>query len=284
MGINGIIFPAPPPKYTLTDFENQLIWVPKQSENTSIPCLLLQSETGSNKIMLYFHGNAEDLKLSFELIDLFRKVLHIHVLAVEYPGYGIYESKTSAEQIVKDAETVYEFVKSRLNFEGRDIFVFGRSIGTGPATHLARYKKLGCLLLMSGFTSIKAVVRNVAGRISSIIKERFNNIENMKHVTCSTFIVHGKKDTFIPYTHSQSLHETCRGPCSLFIPSNMDHDNFDYCDDLVLPISSFLIQSRISLNDTVNPLNLTSELFSPSPGQKLRTKGGRIYNLLRKFS
>lgn len=284
MELNSIIFPAPPPSYSLNEFGEELIWVPKDNDSFSIPCLMLKSEEGSNKIMLYFHGNAEDLKLSYELIDLFRTVLHIHVIAVEFPGYGLYKSKPSAKLLIEDAECIYDFVKNCLGFQSKDIFVFGRSIGTGPATHIARYKKIGCLLLMSAYTSIKAVVKNIGRGLSYLVKERFNNIENIKHITCPTFLVHGKKDRLIPYTHSQLLQEACAGPCSLFIPSEMDHDRFDYCDDLVLPISAFLLQSRISIINSVVSLKIPSELFYPSPGQQMRKKGGRLFKILKKFS
>lgn len=33
-----------------------------------IPCLFLPYDEGSNKIVLYFHGNAEDVGLAFDLL------------------------------------------------------------------------------------------------------------------------------------------------------------------------------------------------------------------------
>jgi hypothetical protein len=40
-----------------------------------------------------------------------------------------------------------------------DILLFGRSIGTGPATIVASRRKPGGLILMSAFKSIRDVVR-----------------------------------------------------------------------------------------------------------------------------
>lgn len=59
--------------------------------STHIPCLYLPYQTGSSKILIYFHGNAEDVGLSYEMLDHIRSSLKINILAVEYPGYGIYE-------------------------------------------------------------------------------------------------------------------------------------------------------------------------------------------------
>jgi len=35
-----------------------------------IPCLYLPYEEGADKIILYFHGNAEDIGLAFDLLYL----------------------------------------------------------------------------------------------------------------------------------------------------------------------------------------------------------------------
>ena len=45
---------------------------------------------GSSKVILYFHANAEDIVLSHELLDFIRALLKVNVIAIEYPGYGIY--------------------------------------------------------------------------------------------------------------------------------------------------------------------------------------------------
>ena len=77
-----------------------------------VPCLYLPYLKGSNKLIIFFHGNAEDLGISFEMLDHLRTALKINVMAVEYPGYGVYEDPEgpSEEKIFSDAELVYNFV------------------------------------------------------------------------------------------------------------------------------------------------------------------------------
>jgi hypothetical protein len=45
---------------------------------------------GSSKIMIYFHANAEDVGSCYSFVQYVSKTLKINILAVEYPGYGIY--------------------------------------------------------------------------------------------------------------------------------------------------------------------------------------------------
>ena len=39
----------------------------------------------------------------------------------------------------------------------------GRSIGSGPVSHLGKVRKPGAIILVSPFTSIKDVVKNMVG-------------------------------------------------------------------------------------------------------------------------
>jgi hypothetical protein len=58
--------------------------------------MYLPYSQGSSKILIYFHGNAEDVGLATELLDYVRSLLRVHVLAIEYPGYGIYDGQPDA--------------------------------------------------------------------------------------------------------------------------------------------------------------------------------------------
>ena len=56
--------------------------------STYIPCLFIPAE--SSKLMLYFHGNAEDLALAEHQMRSISSYININVLGMEYPGYGLY--------------------------------------------------------------------------------------------------------------------------------------------------------------------------------------------------
>jgi hypothetical protein len=133
---------------------------------------------------MYFHGNAEDVGLAYELLDHLRATLMVHVLAIEYPGYGVYPGSSKADRIISDAEHVFKFLTTSLGWNQRDIIIFGRSIGSGPAVYLASRMNPCALLLMSAYTSIRSVVKNIAGRvIQYLVKDRFKNATLMHDIT-----------------------------------------------------------------------------------------------------
>ena len=63
-----------------------------------IPCLFLPHDEGATKILIYFHGNAEDIGLAFDLLCMIGHRLQVHVIAVEYPGYGLYKASHPNEK------------------------------------------------------------------------------------------------------------------------------------------------------------------------------------------
>ena len=83
----------------------------------------------------------------------------------------------------------------------------GRSLGCGPAIHLAGSRKPCCLYLISPFKSIKELVWEYYNFITMFIDENFNNLEKIKLVSdrTSVLFIHGKKDMIVPYSHSVDL-------------------------------------------------------------------------------
>ena len=116
-------------------------------------------------------------------------------------------------------------------------------MGTGPACKLAAHygHKVPALILLSPFTSLKNAVKSLLGSFPSIlVRERFENIQTVKEIVCPTMIIHGQKDTVVPYEHSVELHANCRGPSKLVLPPEMTHNEFAIKADIIDPISSFL--------------------------------------------
>mmetsp|Transcript_13593 Transcript_13593/g.25663 ORF Transcript_13593/g.25663 Transcript_13593/m.25663 type:complete len:289 (-) Transcript_13593:41-907(-) len=267
MELNRIIFPAPKSSYNTEILAGELIWIPQllYTDRGPIPCLWLRHEVGSSKVLLFFHGNAEDIGYAYELMDHIRCTLGVHVLCVEYPSYGLYSAPVSEKRIKEDAENVFDYLTDFVNVASDNIIVFGRSIGSGPASWLASKRNPCALVLMSAYTSLRSVVRSVAGKLSAyFVKERFRNIDLMPSIRCPTFILHGQKDTLIPYSNAQRLHEHVAGPTMLILPEKMDHNEFDFFDDLALPLANFLIQCGV---DTMKVPHIEpqfpDELFDP---------------------
>lgn len=167
----------------------------------------------------------------------------MNVLSVEYPGYGIYQGEANAKTIIEDAEIIFDFLTYEMLVEPENIYLFGRSIGSGPATYLAANRNPGLLVLMSPYTSIREVVRFLVGSWAQyLVAERFRNIDEITKVVCPCFFLHGKKDKLIPDSHSIDLFAKCKGVAGINLSVDMTHNEFSMSNDIIKPLKKFLGQ------------------------------------------
>ena len=267
MDFNSIIFPAPcDDKYSQINKNlNNLLFVPKHKEDKRlfhIPCMYQPSKktTITNKIFLYFHGNAEDIFNATNNVGVINATLPFNTICMEYPGYSIYYEEKSAETIESDSLALFDFLTNECQVNNKDIVICGRSIGTGPATYLASQRKPGALILISPIKSIKDTVKNLIGPMQYFIRDRFNNYERISGVTCPLLIIHGQKDSLIPYEDSIKLSERTSGPYELILPENMNHNDVQIYDDFLEPISSFLKRHHM-LNYKKEKVNIDHKFF-----------------------
>ena len=274
MELNSFIFPAPKPTYTYEAHKDDIIFIPRAKivnglsahsvaakfgkDSHHIPCWYIKYDEGSSKVLLYFHGNAEDAGVAKELLEEIGDYLKAHVVCVEYPGYGIYAGSPEASRIAQDAINAYDFIAFECGWGEENVIVMGRSIGTGPAIQVAAVKRPCALLLLSPFTSIKGIIQSVSTKFLKLfVKERFNNTEIIKKVKCPTLIVHGKADKLIPHTHSEELAKNCGYTnCVLKMPLRMSHNEFELRNDVLVPFKDFIDKTGISTEVTATTKSL----------------------------
>jgi len=251
--VAGVLFPCPAPSYSIDNFPGELIWVPKgpvvdlepnaegtQAPCDSVPCLLLPYES-ARFLILFFHSNAEDIGRCRWFCQFLRDQFQVHVLSVEYPGYGVCPGPTTCEGVIANALAALQFVTQVLQIPLENVKVFGRSIGTGPAVQLASRFKLAGVILVTPFLSVKALFRDKIGFLSNFVEEWFANDEAVPQIKSPTMIIHGRRDRLIPYSHAEGLYNACVARKLLINPVAMEH-NTNLTSDvsyLIVPMFRF---------------------------------------------
>ena len=264
MDFNGFVFPNPSFDFYIVNQFNDLIYIPsgKEKEKYYIPCFLLTNEmTNSSKnFIIFFHGNAEDIFLSRTMAEALLLTTNMNIVIVEYPGYSIYKGRPDAEKILENTTIVYDFIKDKFKLEDKNIFVFGRSIGTSPAIYLASVRSPNALLVVSSFTSIRAVAGNLVGPLKYLLKNRFLSEEYIKNVKCPIMFIHGKSDPLIPYKESEELKKLCTSYSEISLPEHMTHNDFDLETDIMEPIGKFINKNCVVDEEKSDIFNNNEEL------------------------
>lgn len=172
-------------------------------------------------VILYSHGNAEDVGDLMPLMELFRD--HgFSILSYDYEGYGTSMGRPSEKGVYRDIEAAYRYLVNDLKIDPSRIIIQGRSIGSGAAVELASKEKAAGLIIESGCVS--------AFRIRTVIPvapfDRFNNIAKIRNIHYPVLVMHGKKDSIMPFWHGQALFKKANPPKMYLWVDGADHNDF----------------------------------------------------------
>jgi hypothetical protein len=206
-------------------------------------------------LFIYFHANAEDLGLCHTFCTIIRDLFQVHVLAVEYPGYGICPGSPTEEGIRANAQAAVRFALDTLKWPADGIKLFGRSIGTGAALALAAEKEMAGLILVTPFTSIREIVRHQIGALADLISDRFPNIDIASRIESPTLIIHGQQDTLIPISHSKAIYDALPAKKMMVCPAMMGHNTSLLANvgTFVLPMTQFFSLPDYTFEDIEVP-------------------------------
>ena len=159
-----------------------------------IPCLFMKGVT--DFLLIHFHANGEDAGQTISLMRRIQREFGFNVLCMEYPGYGVYPNesrkirrqkkhimKKKSDLILMDAQRVYDFFTKQLKVKQSNIIISGRSIGSGPACHLAARNNPKCLMLISPIKTVLGIAKKLCGKWADyLLEERFDNIQSASKI------------------------------------------------------------------------------------------------------
>jgi fermentation-respiration switch protein FrsA (DUF1100 family) len=170
--------------------------------------------------LLVSHGNAEDIGDDRPWLEELRRA-GFSVFAYDYEGYGASEGKATEKAAYQDEAAAYEYLAVDLGTPPDRIIIFGRSVGSGPATYIAARRPAAGLVLESPFVSAFRVLT----RVPLLPFDRFPNYRDIRHVHCPVLVMHSHGDTVIGFWHGQKMFELANPPKHSFWAENADHNN-----------------------------------------------------------
>lgn len=176
----------------------------KTDENTTINALLFKTEAPKG-VILYFHGNAGNLKRWGEITSQFTK-FNYDVLVIDYRGYGKSSPNLSEAGLYHDAVFCYDWLISQ-NYN--NIISYGRSLGCAMASYVASRRQVSQLILETPFYNIADVARKKFPIFPSkkLIKYKFPNNEFAEQISAPVTIFHGSNDRVVPIASALQLNE-----------------------------------------------------------------------------
>jgi alpha-beta hydrolase superfamily lysophospholipase len=208
---NTATFDIPP------NIDLEFALLPVINSAVGVPTLLLVNRNPGgplhDKVVLYSHGNADDLGRILPYIFHLSATLGCAVMAYDYRGYGHaqapgkYPTETSCYE---DAEAVLQYLVTNKGYAEAQIILFGRSLGCAMAVEGARlHGRVAAVVLESPFLSILEAGGATVLTYVPMFPNMFNNREKAEQVVragaAPVLILHGTADKLIPVYHGEEL-------------------------------------------------------------------------------
>jgi pimeloyl-ACP methyl ester carboxylesterase len=161
-----------------------------------------------SSLVMYFGGNAEEV--SWMLDDAARRTPEVSWLLVDYRGYGASGGSPSEAALVADALRWYDHVSK----EGKPIYVFGRSLGSGVAVQVAAARPVAGVIVVAPFDSLVEVGKHYYPflPVNWMLRHRFDSVALAPKITAPLLCVVATRDEIIPAVHSKRLYDAWGGP------------------------------------------------------------------------
>jgi fermentation-respiration switch protein FrsA (DUF1100 family) len=179
-------------------------------------------------VIIHFHGNAGSLRYRGHEARPFLDQGYGFLLA-EYRGYGGNPGKPTEQGLYKDARAFTDWVIAHGVPQDKIVF-YGQSLGTGVATEMAvEYPHAAALILSSPYTSLP----DVAARtyffvpVHLLMLDRFDSLVRIAKVKMPVLILHGRKDTVIPFDIGKALYDAANPPKEFAVYPGGTHFNIN---------------------------------------------------------
>ena len=201
----SVLFPKPPvPRVSIGDArpDVEVVWL---GPDRGVEAWFLPPRAGSRPApaLLFAHGNGELIDYWPDQFEELRD-WGIGVLLLEYPGYGRSAGRTTEASVAAAARAAYDYLAGRPDVDARRIVAYGRSVGGGPASALARDRGIAALVLESAFTSVRDLARRY-GLVGPLVLDPFENLAAVEAFDGPVLVIHGNADRLIPVSHGRRL-------------------------------------------------------------------------------
>jgi fermentation-respiration switch protein FrsA (DUF1100 family) len=190
------------------------------------------------KTLVYFHGNAGSLENRIHKLNHFQD-MNINFLIVAWRGFNGNKGKPSEKGLYVDGKSTIDWLIKK-GVDEKNLILYGESLGTGVATHLAQNKNYAGVILETPFTSMVDAAKNFYPYvpINLLLKDKFENFKKVKNINAPILVMHGEVDKIVPFSMGKKIYEIANNPKYSYFTKYDDH-MMEYDENLVLALKSF---------------------------------------------
>ncbi len=188
-------------------------------------------------VIAFFHGNGGNIGHRADRVQRFAREGY-GVLMAEYRGYGGNPGSPSEAGLYDDARAGLDFLH-REGIAAARLVLYGESLGSGVAVHLAATQQIAALILESPFTSAAAVAQYHYPFVPAalLLRDRYDSLSRIGKVKAPILILHGGQDTIVPVRFGRALFDAAPEPKESRFVAGAGHVDLDGFGGLEIVVS-----------------------------------------------
>ena len=204
-------------------FEEHFISTP---DGHKINMLLFKTLQPPKGLILYFHGNRDNLQRWGKYAADFTQHGY-EVLMMDYRGYGKSTGQPNEQVLYADAKLVWQWTKHNLPKPPAQLVLYGRSLGTAVASHLATEAKPSLLILETPFDELRGAIVPWLKPVFSVLpfSYEFPTHQHLAKSDCRIVIFHGTNDMITPMSSALRLKPLLKDADEFFVIPEGAHGN-----------------------------------------------------------
>jgi hypothetical protein len=189
-------------------------------------------------IVIVFHGNASYPE-SYSFLYAGWIAAGYGIVAPALRGYPRSGGTPDGEKMLADALDIYDWTAK--TFPNHSIYLFGQSLGTAPAVHLAAHRPVAGVALVSPFKSMLSLAWSKFPYfpVPLLLRSPFRSDLDIVGVTAPILIFHGDRDTLVPITSGRELAALARHDLQFEVIRGAGHSTGLFDTDMIDRIDAF---------------------------------------------
>ncbi len=197
----SLVYPAP--RSGVGDFDHhrlgaEEVWFDSE-DGTRLHAWLFTRENSQRQIV-FFHGNGENVALVGPEVKLLSQLLNADILVFDYRGYGKSEGTPFEKGVVADGAAAVRWLCQRFEISSNQVVYLGRSLGGGVAVQLCTELPPKAFVLVSNFSSMVDVAAGAFPwlPVRWLMRNRYDSVPAIANCGAPLLQIHGTRDRIIP--------------------------------------------------------------------------------------
>lgn len=199
----------------------------------------LSTDSVTKGVVLYFHGNKKNISWYAKYAPNFTRHGY-EVWIIDYPGFGKSTGKFNEQNLYDWSGHMYKFARSK--FTADSIIIYGKSMGTGIAAHLASVQPCKKLILETPYHDYPSVIKHYLPiyPVDWMIHYKIPTWRYIKNVQAPITIFQGTDDRIITHSNAARLKMYLKPGDEFITIDGGEHNDLFTFDQTVQKLDSLL--------------------------------------------